>query len=949
MTRHNLRKGTLAIVIAAVMAAMSACGNISGTVSDNSGAMTVPADSTTADTAAGENATNGETAAQDGTDSTSAAGSGTAGETSSAGTSSAGNTYTAVTAEMINFKSGDMYERWTYGTVTGIEADGDTVSISRGSSGITAEGTDISITTAGTYVFEGKLNGTITVNAGEKEKVRLILNGFEITSSDGPAIRIMESDRVTISLESDTENTVTDSEIYSDETFSAAIYSKADLVLNGSGTLKVNAKHNDGIASKDDLRIISGTYAINAADDGIVGKDRVEIKDGTFQITSGGDAIKSTNIENVSKGFVYIANGSFTLTSGDEAVDAASSVRIDGGDFNIKTADGAENAAHMSSDQGFGAQGRPGGKEYGRDYGRGGFSGELPDTSGETPEGFSDGTPGADGQMPEDFTGHITDASGNSENGFGWDRGRKGPDRRDSESLGSLSGTDGSESSGGNKTNTGTLTQNDEMASGGLMMTAAKGSSKTDTAKETTKGAGQTEAADGTPEEAGQTEAADGTPEEAGQTEAADGTPEETGQTEAADGTLEEAAIASARADENDDTDTADTTAAAKGIKCEGVLEIRGGTFVMDTQDDAIHSNYRILISGGTLTIKAGDDGIHADDTLDIKGGKITVEDSYEGLEAVNINISGGDTSVTASDDGVNAAGGDLSYASEGADNAGSAGMPGTSGSANAGASEGASGSANAGASEGASGSANAGAPEGASGSTNPGTPEGASGSTNPGAAEGASGSANAGTPEGASGAANPELPRGPQGRANGGMPGGMFEESSGFLTITGGKLYVNADGDGLDANTDITQTGGEVIVEGPTNNGNGSLDYGNSYIMSGGTLIATGSPGMLQTISEDSEAYAITVLFSDNVAAGTTLSLKNSFGKEIASIKTTKVTQTLQFAGDGLKNGGTYTLFSDDEELCKITLTGTVTTVDDSGAETSVSGMDMGGGHMRR
>ena len=911
MTRHNLRKGTLAIVIAAVMAAMSACGNISGTVSDNSGAMTVPADSTTADTAAGENATNGETAAQDGTDSTSAAGSGTAGETSSAGTSSAGNTYTAVTAEMINFKSGDMYERWTYGTVTGIEADGDTVSISRGSSGITAEGTDISITTAGTYVFEGKLNGTITVNAGEKEKVRLILNGFEITSSDGPAIRIMESDRVTISLESDTENTVTDSEIYSDETFSAAIYSKADLVLNGSGTLKVNAKHNDGIASKDDLRIISGTYAINAADDGIVGKDRLEIKDGTFQITSGGDAIKSTNIENVSKGFVYIANGSFTLTSGDEAVDAASSVRIDGGDFNIKTADGAENAAHMGSEQGFGAQGRPGGKEYGRDYGRGGFSGELPDTSGETPEGFSDGTPGADGQMPEDFTGDITDASGNSENGFGWDRGRKGPDRRDSESLGSLSGTDGSESSGGYKTNTGTLTQNDEMASGGLMMTAAKGSSKTDTAKETTKGNGQTEAADGTPEE--------------------------TGQTEAADGTLEEAAIASARADENDDTDTADTTAAAKGIKCEGVLEIRGGTFVMDTQDDAIHSNYRILISGGTLTIKAGDDGIHADDTLDIKGGKIIVEDSYEGLEAVNINISGGDTSVTASDDGVNAAGGDLSYASEGADNAGSAGMPETSGSANAGASEG------------TSGSANAGAPEGTSGSANAGAPEGASGSANAGAAEGASGSANAGTPEGASGAANPEPPRGPQGRANGGMPGGMFEESSGFLTITGGKLYVNADGDGLDANTDIIQTGGEVIVEGPTNNGNGSLDYGNSYIMSGGTLIATGSPGMLQTISEDSEAYAITVLFSDNVAAGTTLSLKNSFGKEIASIKTTKVTQTLQLAGDGLKNGGTYTLFSDDEELCKITLTGTVTTVDDSGAETSVSGMDMGGGHMRR
>ena len=84
------------------------------------------------------------------------------------------------------------------------------------------------------------------------------------------------------------------------------------------------------------------------------------------------------------------------------------------------------------------------------------------------------------------------------------------------------------------------------------------------------------------------------------------------------------------------------------------------------------------------------------------------------------------------------------------------------------------------------------------------------------------------------------------------------------------------------------------------------------------------------------------------NVAVGTTISLRKSNGKEIASITTTKVTETFQFAGKGLKKGGTYTLYCDDEEICTITLTGKVTTVDDSGTETSVSGMMMGGGHVR-
>ena len=936
MTKKSLRKGILAIVLSAVMAAMSACGGTAGTA-DNTTQTANTTDSVTADAAEGGAGT--DTANATGTDSTNTSG---ADSTSAAAGAAVNLRYSAITSDLTTFKSGDIYQRWTAGQSVLVKADGESVEFSGKAPGISCEGTDISITSAGTYVFEGNLNGTITVNAGEKAKVRLVLNGFEITSSDGPAIRILENDRVTISLEDGTENVVTDSETYSDETFSAALYSKADLIFNGTGKLKVNANHSDAIASKDDLRIVSGTYVINAVDDGLVGKDRLKIKDGTFSITSGGDALKTTNTEKADRGFVYIANGTFKLTSGDESIDAATSIRIDDGDFTILTGEGSSNAARTNSEQGFGAQGGPGGMEFGH----GGFPGGMPDMSGEKPDDFL-------GEMPDDSDHPLRRDSDRNEQGFGG---------RSPEEAGTLSGSTDESSTGADsavptkmsakqggrystadaafmtyKTSesaasviSATIQDAEEMAGNsvdGIMNTTAEaGKSVTYTTIQ------DAEEMAGNAVSGGFMKLAS----EESQTDDTSGISEE------------EAAAAAAMADEYDDTDTADTIATAKGIKCEGVLEIRGGKFAIDTEDDALNGGYQVIISGGTLAIKAGDDGIHADDKIDISGGEITIEDSYEGLEAVNINISGGNTSVTASDDGVNAAGGVISSTT-------SAGTTGDNKAAG-GAVSGTEGAGATGDNKTASGAASGTEDASATGrDKTAGGPDMSGENAGPQGGPPMSGE-NAG-PQGGppmSGdrtdvAGNGSDPVGePNGMRDMGGMGGMFEESSGYLTITGGKLYVNSGGDGLDANTDIKQTGGEVIVEGPTDNGNGSLDYGNSYKMSGGTLTATGSSGMLQSISEDSKSYAVTVLFSDNVAVGTTISLRTSGGTKIASLETTKVTETFQFAGDGLKKGGTYKLYCNDEEICTITLTGKVTTVDDSGAETSVSGMMMGRGHVR-
>lgn len=104
--------------------------------------------------------------------------------------------------------------------------------------------------------------------------------------------------------------------------------------------------------------------------------------------------------------------------------------------------------------------------------------------------------------------------------------------------------------------------------------------------------------------------------------------------------------------------DSEDSSTSIKGVKATGDLTINGGTFTIDTADDAVHSNANATINGGTFEIAAGDDGVHADETLTIIDTNMNISESYEGLEALHIEVSGGNISLVASDDGLNAAGG---------------------------------------------------------------------------------------------------------------------------------------------------------------------------------------------------------------------------------------------------------------------------------------------------
>ena len=254
--------------------------------------------------------------------------------------------------------------------------------------------------------------------------------------------------------------------------------------------------------------------------------------------------------------------------------------------------------------------------------------------------------------------------------------------------------------------------------------------------------------------------------------------------------------------------ETEENTTSMKGMKAATQMLIKGGTYVIDTEDDTLHSNGNIAVSGGTYTLSSGDDGVHADSNVTISSGNIDIAKSYEGIEGLSIDITNGEISVVASDDGMNAAGGNDSSGLEG-----------------------------------------------------------------PG-------------------------------------PGGdQFASTEGaYIHIAGGVLHVNASGDGMDSNGDIAVSGGETYLTGPTNSGNGTLDYSGSAVVTGGVFAASGSSGMAQNF-DSSSTQGVMMVNVEEQEANTDIVLLNSNGDEILSWTAEKEYSSVIISSPDIKNGETYTI----------------------------------------
>ncbi len=293
-----------------------------------------------------------------------------------------------------------------------------------------------------------------------------------------------------------------------------------------------------------------------------------------------------------------------------------------------------------------------------------------------------------------------------------------------------------------------------------------------------------------------------------------------------------------------------------------GYVEIEGGTVSVTSGADAIQAETDIIISGGDITLVSGGGsnayinkdsdsakGLKVNDEIIISGGNITINAADDGIHSDNtIAIDGGEFSIASGDDGIHSEvdttinGGEFSITKsyEGLE---SKVITINGGDFHITSSD--------------DGINVAGGNDG-------------SGTVTPG----------------------------------GRLGGGMESCSDCYLYINGGYVYVNATGDGLDANGSITMTDGTVIVNGPTAQDNGPLDYDGSFELTGGYLIAAGSSRMAQAPSTTSTQNSVLVTFSSTNSANTLVAIKNSSGENLVTFAPAKQYQSFVFSSAELTNG---------------------------------------------
>lgn len=181
------------------------------------------------------------------------------------------------------------------------------------SNNVEVKNSTVTIKSAGTYKITGTLkDGQIIVNAGKDDTVTLILDNANINCSTSAPIYSKQSGTTVVYLADKSNNSLTDTAT-DVEKENSAIYVQDNLVIAGTGSLKITANENDGIKSKDVLVIENGNININTNKDGIQGKDSITIKDCTITITSGADGIKSNNDKDEEKGYILIDGGTLIL------------------------------------------------------------------------------------------------------------------------------------------------------------------------------------------------------------------------------------------------------------------------------------------------------------------------------------------------------------------------------------------------------------------------------------------------------------------------------------------------------------------------------------------------------------------------------------------------------------------------------------------------------------
>lgn len=130
------------------------------------------------------------------------------------------------------------------------------------------------------------------------------------------------------------------------------------------------------------------------------------------------------------------------------------------------------------------------------------------------------------------------------------------------------------------------------------------------------------------------------------------------------------------------------------------------------------------------------------------------------------------------------------------------------------------------------------------------------------------------------------------------------------WMELNGGYIHILAGGDGVDSNGDLTINGGEIYIDGPSDNGNSAIDYGDrsSAYVNGGTLVAIGSSGMAEVMSDSSKQKVLMVKLGEQMEGGNVV-LTDSEGNVIVSYTALKSYDCVIISTAEVESGATYTL----------------------------------------
>ena len=216
-----------------------------------------------------------------------------------------------------------------------------------GSSAVSVDGGTVTITDEGTYVLSGTLEGgRVVVAAEDTDKVQIVLAGATVNNDNGVALLVTQADKVFVTLAEGTQNTLVATGTIEDagSNADACVFSKADLVLNGTGSLAVTSADGHGVVTKDDLKVTGGTISVDAAGHALSGKDSVRVAGGELTLVAGKNGLDADNGEDAAKGYVYVEGGTVAVTSGNDAVHASGSAWVAGGTLTLSAADDGAHA-----------------------------------------------------------------------------------------------------------------------------------------------------------------------------------------------------------------------------------------------------------------------------------------------------------------------------------------------------------------------------------------------------------------------------------------------------------------------------------------------------------------------------------------------------------------------------------------------------------------------------